>query len=131
VLLIKKNFSQEATSTKIDLSHDDPHALALLIHYFYNFALPTTLASDVSSTHLPTLLVKLYAIADKYNVQPLVSLARSRLASIYDPAYAITNIPAYVSCVRAVDENTSDEPESGESCGGFCCLLRGLIWLSW
>lgn len=110
VLFIKK--FQEATSTKIDLSHDDPEALALLIHYFYNFALPATLASDVSSTHLPTLLVKIYAIADKYNVQPLVSLARSRLASIYDPAYTITNIPAYVSCVRAVDENTSDEPES-------------------
>ena len=113
---------QEATSSTIDLSHDDPAALEILIHYFYNFRLPASFASDVSATHLPTLLVQIYAIADKYDVQPRLTLARDQLCGIYSPVFVITNIPAYISCVRAVDEYTSDEP--GSQAGLWGILLH-------
>jgi hypothetical protein len=56
--------------------------------------------------------VQIYAIADKYDVQPLLTLARDQLCGIYSPAFVITNIPAYVACVRATDDNASDEPGS-------------------
>lgn len=117
---LTRYLTQEAKASTIDLSRDDPHALEILIHYFYNFRLPSPLTSNASTTPLPTLLVKIYAIADKYDVQPLLTLARDQPCEIYSPSFVITNIPAFVNCVRAVDEHTRDEPESH---GG----LRGIL----
>ena len=66
--------------------------------------------------------MQIYAIADKYDVQPLLTLARDQLCGIYSHVFVITNIPAYISCVRAVDEYTSDEP--GSQAGLWGILLH-------
>jgi hypothetical protein len=75
--------------------------------------------------------VQIYAIADKYNVQPLLTLARDQLCGIYSPVFVITNIPAYVSCVRSVDKNTLDEPGSHGGLWGIllhaACANMGML----
>jgi hypothetical protein len=113
---------QEATASTIDLSYDDPDALVILIHYFYNFHLDTSIIpipeGEESTTYLPTFLVKIYAIADKYDVQPLLSPTITRLSALCDRTLITTNIPAFISCVLAVEENTRDAPESYEGLWG-------------
>ncbi|KAI7332536.1 hypothetical protein KC315_g4609 [Hortaea werneckii] len=82
----------EAQDRKIDLSDDDVHVLATLLHYLYHF--------DYDDEHhfvhghdAMTHNICMALIADKYNVQPLLILAceklKGRVSTHWDtPAFA-------------------------------------------
>ncbi|RMY54279.1 hypothetical protein D0865_04810 [Hortaea werneckii] len=90
---------QETGKSRIEV-HDDPEAFEVLIHYLYNFTLPESTSSDSRSK--PAFAVRLYAIADKYNVEPLRDMAAQRLRKTVD-VYAV---PTFVEAIRMVDELT-------------------------
>ncbi|KAI7377364.1 hypothetical protein KC336_g19571 [Hortaea werneckii] len=79
---------------------DDPEAFEVLIHYLYNFTLPESASSDSPSRS--AFAVRLYAIADKYNVEPLRDMAAQRLRKTID----VHAVPAFVEAVRMIDELT-------------------------
>ncbi|KAI7257544.1 hypothetical protein KC343_g6461 [Hortaea werneckii] len=82
----------ETQDRKIDLSDDDVHVLATMLHYLYHF--------DYDDEHhfvhghdAMTLNICMALIADKYNVQPLLILAceklKGRVSTHWDtPAFA-------------------------------------------
>ncbi|KAI7233407.1 hypothetical protein KC343_g7734 [Hortaea werneckii] len=90
---------KEAGKSRVEV-HDDPEAFEVLVHYLYNFTLPESTSSDSRSK--PAFAVRLYAIADKYNVEPLRDMAAQRLRKTID----VRAVPAFVEAVRMVDELT-------------------------
>lgn len=109
--------SQEANAATLDLSADDPDVLASMIHYFYHF---TLLEAKPSSSPGSPSIVHTYAIADKYDVQPLRKLAEDRFRKIYNPSVYVPDVDALIATIHAVDENTAHEISSG---GGLWAIL--------
>ncbi|KAI7371248.1 hypothetical protein KC354_g724 [Hortaea werneckii] len=70
---------KETGKSRIEV-HDDPEAFSVL----------------------PAFAVRLYAIADKYNVEPLRDMAAQRLRKTID----VHAVPAFVEAVRMIDELT-------------------------
>jgi hypothetical protein len=75
-----------------------------MIHYFYNF----TLREDINPLAGPNMpyFVHVYAIADKYDVPPLRTLAKQRLWRTFNPQVALENHADFIDTIRAVDECT-------------------------
>jgi hypothetical protein len=90
--------SQENGATEIDLPDDEPQVLQALIHFLYNFKLDTAERSTTSG--LSTLLVHVYAIADKYDVAALRALAVVRLNVVCDP---VKNMEDFLAVLRVTD----------------------------
>lgn len=95
---------QEANATTLDLSADDPTVLGALIHYFYNFTLRenTNPSAGSNSSHF----VHVYAIADKYDVPHLRTLAKLRLQKTFNTQTALRDHADFIDTVRVVDEYT-------------------------
>ncbi|GAB7327854.1 hypothetical protein MBLNU13_g11644t1 [Cladosporium sp. NU13] len=93
---------KEANATTLDLSADDPTVLAALIHYFYNFTLREN--SDASAGSNSSHFVHVYAIADKYDVPHLRTLAKLRLQKTFNTQTALEDHADLIETVRAVDE---------------------------
>lgn len=77
---------------------DDADVFEVLVHWLYNFALPD-FQPDSSRSH-PTFAVRIYAIADKYDVEALRNVATQRLSKIIDP----DNVESFVDTVQLVNE---------------------------
>ncbi|KAI6843921.1 hypothetical protein KC340_g412 [Hortaea werneckii] len=90
---------KETGKSRIEV-HDDPEAFSVLVHYLYNFTLPESTSRDSRSK--PAFAVRLYAIADKYNVEPLRDMAAQRLRKTIE----VHAVPAFVEAIRMVDELT-------------------------
>lgn len=95
---------QEANATTLDLSADDPTVLAALIHYLYNFTLREN--TDSSAGSASSHFVHVYAIADKYDVPHLCTLAKLRLQKTFNTHTALADHADFIETVRAVDEYT-------------------------
>jgi hypothetical protein len=78
--------------------------LAALIHYFYNF----TLRENINPLTGPNMsyFVRVYTIADKYDVPPLRTLAKQRLQRTFNPQTALGDHADFIDTVRAVNEYT-------------------------
>lgn len=93
---------QEANATTLDLSADDPTVLGTLIHYFYNFTLRENASASAGSNS--SHFVHVYAIADKYDVPHLRTLAKLRLQKTFNTQTALKHHADLIETVRAVDE---------------------------
>lgn len=93
---------QEANATTLDLSADDPTVLSALIHYFYNFTLRENASASAGSNS--SHFVHVYAIADKYDVPHLRTLAKLRLQKAFNTQTALKDHADLIETVRAVDE---------------------------
>ena len=106
---------QEANVTTLYLSADDPTVLGALIHYFYNFSLRenNSASAEPNSSHF----VHVYAIADKYDVPHLRTLAKLRLQKTFNTSTALKEHTDLIETVRAVAECSphcfSPEGENG------------------
>ena len=78
---------------------DEVDALQALIHYLYHF---TYNDSFVESTM--SFAVRVYAIADKYQVPQLQSLAAKRFKTLCDPT---TDLDDFVNSITLVEDCTS------------------------
>jgi hypothetical protein len=96
--------SQENGATEIDLPDDEPQVLQALIHFLYNSKLDTAERSTTSG--LSTLLVHVYAIADKYDVAALRALAVVRLNVVCDP---VKNMEDFLAVLRVTDACTVEK----------------------
>ncbi|KAK5723665.1 hypothetical protein LTR15_005364 [Elasticomyces elasticus] len=92
---------KEANESTLTLDHDDPAALGALIYYLYHFELSPEFTSK---THA-TMLVQLYATADKYDIPALCSLAVDRLDRLLEPER--DNVRAFTAAIHVIDEHTS------------------------
>ncbi|KAK5682738.1 hypothetical protein LTS10_005868 [Elasticomyces elasticus] len=92
---------KEANENTLTLDHDDPAVLGVLIHYFYHFELNPKLnsKSDVA------FVIQVYAMADKYDIPTLCSLAIDGLDRLLEPER--DNGKAFIAAIRAIDEHTS------------------------
>lgn len=98
---------QETQQRKIDLKEDDPNMVEIIVRFFYNFDYDNT---PVQSELTPLALhVRVYCIADKYEVLTLKSIALSKfknaLAASYkdgkamvDATYALNDYVALPTC---------------------------------
>jgi len=73
-----------------------------LIHYFYNFTLREN--PDASAGPNSSHFVHVYAIADKYDVPHLRTLAKLRLQKAFNMQTALKDHTDLIETVRAVDE---------------------------
>ncbi|KAK3711122.1 hypothetical protein LTR37_009909 [Vermiconidia calcicola] len=87
----------------IELKEDNAEALQTLLHYFYNFVYDDSFLGHGSSMSLP---VKVYAIADKYEVPQLQAMAAGKLKKVCDPR---NDIEDFVSTIYLIDQNTNPE----------------------
>ncbi|KAK3684701.1 hypothetical protein LTR37_020031 [Vermiconidia calcicola] len=87
----------------IELEDDNAEALQTLLHYFYNFVYDDSFLGHGSSLSLP---VKVYAIADKYEVPQLQTMAAGKLKKVCDPH---KDIEDFVSTIYLIDQNTNPE----------------------
>lgn len=94
---------QESGASTIDLPDDEPSVLQVLIHYLYNFTLETDYRPRTAG--VSAFLVHVYAIADKYDVPPLRSLATQRLDEACKP---VQDTDDFVAVLRVVDACTAE-----------------------
>jgi len=81
---------------------DDPSALQGLLHYLYHF----TLAPWRPSASCPWIsLVRLYALADEYDIAPLHTLFAEQLDYACEP---VPFVEDFVAVLRVVDACTAD-----------------------
>jgi hypothetical protein len=94
---------QESGAKFVNLPDDEPRVLQVLLHYLYHFNIDDAKCPKASS--IWTLLVHVYAIADKYDVPPLRLLVLQRLDNICDPT---TNIEGFIALLRVADACTAE-----------------------
>ncbi|KAK4893935.1 hypothetical protein LTR27_007741 [Elasticomyces elasticus] len=92
---------KEANENTLTLDHDDPAVLGTLIHYFYHFELNPKLNSKSDAAFV----VRVYAMADKYDIPTLCSLAIDRLQRLFEPERG--HVEAVISAIQAIDKYTS------------------------
>lgn len=99
------NIYQEATSEqqRIVLEDDEPAHLSTLLKYLYHFVYDDS-ARNSTFESPSTFNIKLYAIADKYNVLAVQMDAASKFAATCDPK---TNETDFIQAIYTVDEYTS------------------------
>ncbi|KAK3711117.1 hypothetical protein LTR37_009904 [Vermiconidia calcicola] len=92
------NLVKEATENQsvIELK-DDPEALQALVHYLYNFVYCD---SFIEGNKAISFAVKVYAIADKYQVEDLQALAAQRFKNGYRD---------FIATIALIEENTNPE----------------------
>lgn len=95
--------AQEAAEQQnvIALDDDDPEVMQTLFHFLYNFTY-----DDNSSESPAPFAVKVYAVADKYDIPSLRALAAQKLANVADPA---GDLDDFIAAICNVDEFTSPE----------------------
>ncbi|KAI9812333.1 MAG: hypothetical protein M1827_004782 [Pycnora praestabilis] len=94
----------EATSRKIDLEDDDPIMVEKMLSYLYKFNYGLQRATPTESTLSSH--AKIYALADKYDVQDLKGLAQTKFAAEVKDGW---NDEAFSIAIREVYGST---PES-------------------
>ncbi|KAK5693757.1 hypothetical protein LTR17_025068 [Elasticomyces elasticus] len=92
---------KDANESTLTLDHDDPAVLGALIHYFYHFELNPKLNSKSDAAFV----MQVYAMADKYDIPTLCSLAIDRLDRLLEPER--DSVEAFIAAIRAIDEYTS------------------------
>ncbi|KAK5706178.1 hypothetical protein LTR97_001165 [Elasticomyces elasticus] len=92
---------KEANESTLTLDHDDPAVLGALIHYFYHFELNPELNSKSDAAFV----VRVYAMADKYDIPTLCSPAIDRLQRLLEPERE--HVKATISAIQAIDNYTS------------------------
>lgn len=97
---------KEAKESKVDLKDDDPQAVEGLIHYCYNFDYPDHINGQAGVSPL-VLDIRVFAIADKYFVEPLKQLAikkfETRVKTEWDTA-------AFADAAGEVYQSTAQGP---------------------
>ncbi|TKA73843.1 hypothetical protein B0A55_07618 [Friedmanniomyces simplex] len=90
------------------LDHDDPDVLATLLHFLYNFTCPPNRSGGATNpeAQASSFTVHVYALADKYDVPALRSLAVAQLTRLLDPKRE--NLEGFLAAIRAIDECTAD-----------------------
>lgn len=71
------------------------------MHYFYNFTYPTTFASRNKDAE-SSFTVRVYALADKYDVPPLRAMAAQKLQNVADPNRSLDD---FVAAIRSIEES--------------------------
>lgn len=90
---------KESNSKTINFHDDDPDALNVLLSYLYRLRLDVSFSP---STKPMSFSVKVYAIADKYSMPSLCSIAANRFGSVLDPT---TNLEEFIAAIKAVDSS--------------------------
>ncbi|KAK3636862.1 hypothetical protein LTR56_013973 [Elasticomyces elasticus] len=123
---------KEAKQGSITLEHDEPDIIASMLHFFYNAeilsaATAATAADQDTIKAEGSYMVKVYAIADKYDVPSLRHQATTQLAGALRLERKQTHLKELIATIRAIDEHTADStlwkiviPE----------IIRDLGWLS-
>lgn len=93
--------SQECSASIIDFPDDSPEVLEVMFHYFYHFVLDVS--KPPTTTSPSQFVVQIYAIADKYDVPKLRTLAAQQLNKTCNPT---TDITDFLCAIRAVDAFT-------------------------
>ena len=101
-------FDQEAQdkSGVVSLDDDDAEALKSLIHYLYHQVYNDAFLQDKNSM---SFAVKVYAIADKYELTGLQRLAAQRFGNICNPN---TNLDDFINSVYLIDESTNPNDQA-------------------
>ncbi|KAM0716713.1 hypothetical protein Q7P37_008158 [Cladosporium fusiforme] len=109
---------KEANSDTIDFPEDDPYDLEMLIYFLYNSRLHY--GGDQDAIYVLELDVRLYMIADKYDVAPvrthmLQRLGDGRVFRAFDAEKCLTpqdearQLGAFVDFLRYIDASTHDD----------------------
>ncbi|KAK4545961.1 hypothetical protein LTR36_002525 [Oleoguttula mirabilis] len=98
--LFSGNYKEDGQKT-IQLD-DDPTTFRVLLNFFYTFTYTDN--SRPPTEPLSAFTIRIYAIADKYDVPPLRDLAAQKLRSVCQPA---TNLDDYISAIQTADELTN------------------------
>ena len=73
---------QEATERKVDLSVDDPDIVHAMLHYLYNFDYNDENVDEHGSISCMPFNIRVFALAHKYDVEPLKGFARKRFSQL-------------------------------------------------
>ncbi|KAK5113317.1 hypothetical protein LTR85_010934 [Meristemomyces frigidus] len=98
--LLSGNFKEASPEQgTITLNDDDPKVLQVLLHHLYNFTFDDR--SRGAEAEAP-FAVRVYAIADKYDVSPLRAMAAQKLTSVADPGPE--GLENFIAAIYAIDE---------------------------
>lgn len=103
-MIVANQSLQEANASELDLPEDDPCALEFLIRYLYKHVLD--LSPRPESIRPSAFVIHVYAIADKYMVPKLRSIALKNLTDTCDPA---KDADDFIDALKVVDECTADD----------------------
>ncbi|KAF2207076.1 hypothetical protein CERZMDRAFT_102774 [Cercospora zeae-maydis SCOH1-5] len=81
---------------------EDLEIFSVLIRHLYSFTYDDSTRGEAESAPFA---VFVYALADKYHIEPLRAQAAKRLKETIDPR----NVDTFIETVHAVDENTADQ----------------------
>jgi hypothetical protein len=99
---VDTDMSQEAhENASIIRVYDSMSAFKTLLHHIYNLTYKECIAAGDNAM---TFAVKVYAVADKYDVKGLQHQAASKLKNVLDPN---KNIKDFVAAIKEVDESTN------------------------
>ena len=90
----RQESAEEQSTIELD---DDPDALHALIRHLYNCGYDDTICKE----NVMSFNVKVYAIADKYDVKQLQKFAATRLSRVCDPERDLND---FIATVYAIDE---------------------------
>ncbi|KAK3624222.1 hypothetical protein LTR56_021158 [Elasticomyces elasticus] len=104
---------KEANQASITLEHDEPDIIASMLHFFYSgeilsAATAATTADQNTIKAEGSYIVKVYAIADKYDVPSLRAQATAQLPYMLRLERKQHQIKDLVTTIRAIDEHTAD-----------------------